>query len=83
VQLLDDLGAEPRAIFRIVLESGTSPASMRVKAHQIGADLMIQELEARWPQSRRRGRLGTQAEVVVRMLILKHLRLELRRPAVL
>jgi IS5 family transposase len=30
-------------------------------------------LEARWPQSRRRGRPGTPAEVVLRMLILKHL----------
>ena len=30
-------------------------------------------LEARWPQSRRRGRLGTPAEVVLRMLILKQL----------
>lgn len=30
-------------------------------------------LERRWPQSRRRGRPGTPAEVVIRMLILKHL----------
>jgi IS5 family transposase len=30
-------------------------------------------LEKRWPQSRRRGRPGTPAEVVLRMLILKHL----------
>jgi IS5 family transposase len=30
-------------------------------------------LEARWPESRRRGRPGTPAEVVLRMLILKHL----------
>jgi IS5 family transposase len=30
-------------------------------------------LESRWPQSRRRGRPGTPAEVVLRMLILKHL----------
>ena len=30
-------------------------------------------LEARWPHSRRRGRPGTPAEVVLRMLILKHL----------
>src|SRR5882672_3964977 len=30
-------------------------------------------LQARWPQSRRRGRPGTPAEVVIRMLILKHL----------
>lgn len=32
-----------------------------------------QALEARWPQSRRRGRPGTPAEVVLRMLVLKHL----------
>jgi IS5 family transposase len=30
-------------------------------------------LEQRWPESRRRGRPGTPAEIVVRMLILKHL----------
>ena len=36
-------------------------------------DIVAQALEKRWPQSRRRGRLGTPAEVVIRMLILKHL----------
>jgi IS5 family transposase len=36
-------------------------------------DVVAQALETRWPQSRRRGRLGTPAEVVIRMLILKHL----------
>jgi IS5 family transposase len=36
-------------------------------------DVVAQALEARWPQSRRRGRPGTPAEVVIRMLILKHL----------
>src|ERR1700746_3034840 len=36
-------------------------------------DIVAQALEARWPQSRRRGRPGTPAEVVIRMLILKHL----------
>ena len=35
--------------------------------------VVAQALEKRWPQSRRRGRLGTPAEVVIRMLILKHL----------
>src|SRR3954464_8802511 len=30
-------------------------------------------LEQRWPQSRKRGRPGTPAEAVIRMLILKHL----------
>ena len=36
-------------------------------------EVVAQALENRWPQSRRRGRLGTPAEVVIRMLILKHL----------
>ena len=36
-------------------------------------DVVAEALEQRWPQNRRRGRLGTLAEVVIRMLILKHL----------
>jgi transposase, IS5 family len=36
-------------------------------------EVVAQGLEARWPQSRRRGRPGTPAEVVIRLLILKHL----------
>jgi IS5 family transposase len=36
-------------------------------------ETVAQAMEARWPQSRRRGRLGTPAEVVLLMLILKHL----------
>jgi IS5 family transposase len=36
-------------------------------------ETVAQGLEARWPQSRRRGRPGTPAEVVLRMLVLKHL----------
>src|SRR5438309_7133836 len=36
-------------------------------------EAVAQALERRWPQSRRRGRLGTPAEVVIRVLILKHL----------
>jgi transposase, IS5 family len=36
-------------------------------------ETVAQAMEARWPQSRHRGRLGTPAEVVLRMLILKHL----------
>ena len=36
-------------------------------------EVVAQALEARWPKSRRRGRPGTPAEVVIRMLILKHL----------
>jgi IS5 family transposase len=36
-------------------------------------EVVAHALESRWPQSRRRGRPGTPAEVVIRMLILKHL----------
>ena len=36
-------------------------------------EAVAEALEARWPQSRRRGRPGTPAEVVLRMLVLKHL----------
>ncbi len=36
-------------------------------------EVVAQALEARWPHSRRRGRPGTPAEIVIRMLILKHL----------
>ena len=36
-------------------------------------DVVVHALEVRWPQSRRRGRPGTPAEIVIRMLILKHL----------
>jgi len=36
-------------------------------------EVVAQALERRWAQSRRRGRPGTPAEVVIRMLILKHL----------
>ena len=36
-------------------------------------ETVAQALESRWPQSRRRGRPGTPAEIVLRMLVLKHL----------
>ena len=36
-------------------------------------EVVAKGLEARWPHSRRRGRPGTPAEIVIRMLILKHL----------
>ena len=36
-------------------------------------EVVAQALEARWPQSRRRGRPGHAGGVVIRMLILKHL----------
>jgi IS5 family transposase len=37
------------------------------------SDTVASALERRWPKSRTRGREGTPAEVVLRMLILKHL----------
>src|SRR4249919_846348 len=36
-------------------------------------EVVAHALETRWPESRRRGRPGTPAEIVIRMLILKHL----------
>ena len=36
-------------------------------------EIVAEALERRWAQSRRRGRPGTPAEVVLRMLVLKHL----------
>jgi len=36
-------------------------------------EVVAQALEMRWPESRRPGRPGTPADVVIRMLILKHL----------
>lgn len=36
-------------------------------------EVVAEALERRWSQSRRRGRAGTPAEVVLRMLVLKHL----------
>ena len=35
---------------------------------------VYEALSGRWPQSRRRGRAGTPAEVVLRLLVLKHVR---------
>ncbi|MDQ3418989.1 MAG: transposase [Acidobacteriota bacterium] len=63
VLLPDDHKLWPDWLRRIdtVLEDETVP------------DAVTQALEARWPQSRRRGRPGTPADVVIRMLILKHL----------
>ena len=48
-------------------------------ADQVLADEQIvavvyEALAKRWPKSRSRGRLGTPAEVVLRLLVLKHIR---------
>jgi transposase, IS5 family len=68
-----------RSLFEVLLPDGHKlwPAWLRKIDTWLEDDAVIevvaQALETRWPQSRRRGRPGTPAEVVIRMLILKHL----------
>src|SRR5215207_5645908 len=68
-----------RSLFEVLLPDGHKlwPDWLRridtVLEDEAVIDVVAQALEARWPQSRRRGRPGTPAEVVIRMLILKHL----------
>jgi IS5 family transposase len=68
-----------RSLFEVLLPDGHKlwPDWLRRMDTALEDDTVIevvaQALEKRWPQSRRRGRLGTPAEVVIRMLILKHL----------
>ena len=68
-----------RSLFEVLLPDGHKlwPDWLRridtVLEDEAVLDVVAQALEARWPQSRRRGRPGTPAEVVIRMLILKHL----------
>src|SRR6266446_9370746 len=68
-----------RSLFEVLLPDGHKlwPDWLRTIDTLLEDDAVIevvaQGLEARWPQSRRRGRPGTPAEVVVRMLMLKHL----------
>jgi IS5 family transposase len=68
-----------RSLFEVLLPDGHKlwPDWLRKIDTLLEDDAVIevvaQALENRWPQSRRRGRLGTPAEVVIRMLILKHL----------
>ena len=68
-----------RSLFEVLLPDGHKlwPDWLRKIATLLEDEAVIevvaQGLEARWPQSRRRGRLGTPAEVVIRMLMLKHL----------
>ena len=68
-----------RSLFEVLLPDGHKlwPDWLRridtVLEDEAVLDVVVQALEARWPQSRRRGRPGTPAEVVIRMLILKHL----------
>ena len=68
-----------RSLFEVLLPDGHKlwPDWLRRIDTALEDDAVIevvaQALETRWPQSRRRGRLGTPADVVIRMLILKHL----------
>src|SRR4029079_781483 len=68
-----------RSLFEVLLPDGHKlwPDWLRKIDTLLEDDAVIevvaQALEKRWPQSRRRGRLGTPADVVIRMLILKHL----------
>jgi IS5 family transposase len=68
-----------RSLFEVLLPDGHKlwPEWLRkidtLLEDEAVIEVVAQALEARWPQSRRRGRPGTPAEVVIRMLILKHL----------
>ena len=68
-----------RSLFEILLPDGHKlwPDWLRridtLLEDEAVIEVVAQALEARWPQSRRRGRPGTPAEVVIRMLMLKHL----------
>jgi len=68
-----------RSLFEVLLPDGHKlwPDWLRridsVLEDEAVIEVVALALEARWPESRRRGRPGTPAEVVIRMLILKHL----------
>ena len=68
-----------RSLFEVLLPDGHKlwPDWLRridtLLEDEAGIESVAQALEARWPQSRRRGRPGTPAEIVLRMLVLKHL----------
>src|SRR6187200_759308 len=61
-----------RSLFEVLLPDGLRKIDTQLEDEAV-IEVVAHALEARWPQSRRRGRLGTPAEVVIRMLILKHL----------
>jgi len=68
-----------RSLFEVLLPDGDKlwPAWLKridqVLEDDAVIDTVATALEQRWPQSRKRGRPGTPAEIVLRMLILKHL----------
>ena len=68
-----------RSLFEVLLPDGHKlwPEWLRkidtLLEDEAVIEVVAQAFEARWPQSRRRGRPGTPADVVMRMLIFKHL----------
>src|SRR2546429_9215573 len=68
-----------RSVFEVLLPDGDKlwdPVLQRIDAALEDdelIDLTVAALSRRYPLSSRRGRLGTPAEVVLRMLVLKHL----------
>src|SRR5919201_5721342 len=68
-----------RSLFEVLLPDGHKlwPQWLRkidtLLEDEAVIEVVAQALEKRWPQSRRRGRLGTPVDVVIRMLILKHI----------
>jgi len=68
-----------RSVWEVVLPDAAKlwPDTLRRIDQLIDDEALVEviadALERRWPQSRRRGRRGTPADVVLRMLVLKHL----------
>jgi len=68
-----------RSVWEVVLPDADKlwPADLRcidaLLEEEAVLEPIVTALEARWAQSRRRGRPGTPANVVLRMLVLKHL----------
>jgi len=68
-----------RSLWEVVLPDADKlwPADLRridaLLDEDEAVEVIAQGLEARWPASRRRGRQGISAEVVLRLLVLKHL----------
>ncbi len=68
-----------RSVFEVLLPDGDKlwePGLRRIDEtldDEVLVDLVADALGQRWPRSRVRGRPGTPAEVVLRMLVLKHL----------
>lgn len=70
---------EQRSLFELLLPDGEKlwPEDLRrideLLEDEAVVESIVEGLQKRWPLSRIRGRAGTPAEVVLRMLVLKHL----------